>query len=409
MLKHLFLFCLVCHTFTAVWAQSRPELIPYRKGDKWGYCDTNRVIKIPVVYDEAYPFIQGKALVNYKGRACKINKRGIVVKRFSFKLLGSYNTDLIEIEAKKSLLGKIDLAGKVVFKPIYSEITKINDETYEMVHQGKVGRINLQGEVVKPFVPHKPAKEVLIRLYRYEQPCRVGKAGLPLTLMNHKRKHGYVDKNLQLQIPFKYAFAGDFVAGVARVGFTLDNPIPKNKPDYSDLYKSKTERVYHTYIDCYGNTYYEEKSDANKTALEKALKVAHVKVQSGNGFLIETSKKYISPNVKQTAIAEVATGGAFDGFTVIHDASIRSIADLNKYYPLAQLNFPERQKFNQPKYVVLKYANGQLQPVIVDIEGNVFGFTISNKGRLNIYFKSVYINGKGEYRYKTHTSYLDKK
>lgn len=197
MFKYLFLFCLVCHTFTTALAQSRPELIPYRKGDKWGYCDTNRVIKIPVVYEEAYPFIQGKALVNYKGRTCKINKRGRVVKRFRFKLFGSYDTDLIEIEAKKRLRGKIDLAGKVIFKPIYDEITKINNETYEVVRKGKIGQINLKGEIVKPFVPHEPeiGMVAFVELPNCEQPCRIGKAGLPLTLINYKGKYGYMMKS----------------------------------------------------------------------------------------------------------------------------------------------------------------------------------------------------------------------
>ncbi|WP_157558625.1 hypothetical protein [Microscilla marina] len=188
----------------------------------------------------------------------------------------------------------------------------------------------------------------------------------------------------------------------------MREPTSNTKPNKKGEYEGRAEAIYDTYIDCYGNTYYEEKSDANKTALEKAVKVANVKIQLDNSFLIETSKRYTCPNFKQKEIAEVTTGGSFYGFTVVHNASIRSIADLNKYYPLAQLRFPERKKFNQPKYAVLKYANGQLQPVIVDIEGNVFGFTVSSKGRLNIYFKSVYINGKGEHRYKTHTSFLDK-
>ena len=52
---------------------SLPELIPYRKGDKWGFCDRNKKIVIDCVYDKVYDvkrnnlfFEDGVALVaNY--------------------------------------------------------------------------------------------------------------------------------------------------------------------------------------------------------------------------------------------------------------------------------------------------------------------------------------------------------
>ena len=38
------------------WAQVNTRLIPFRKGDKWGFCDRKRKMAIPVVYDRVYPF-----------------------------------------------------------------------------------------------------------------------------------------------------------------------------------------------------------------------------------------------------------------------------------------------------------------------------------------------------------------
>lgn len=40
-----------------------PFLIPYRKGTRWGYCNRNKDIVIECVYDEAWPFQEGLAVV----------------------------------------------------------------------------------------------------------------------------------------------------------------------------------------------------------------------------------------------------------------------------------------------------------------------------------------------------------
>ena len=51
-------------------------LIPYRKGDKWGYCDWNKKIVIPVQYDDAWLFSEGLALVKVNGKWGFIDTKG---------------------------------------------------------------------------------------------------------------------------------------------------------------------------------------------------------------------------------------------------------------------------------------------------------------------------------------------
>jgi len=43
---------------------NKPELIPYRKGDKWGFCDRNKRIVIECKYDSAYCFSDDVAVVS---------------------------------------------------------------------------------------------------------------------------------------------------------------------------------------------------------------------------------------------------------------------------------------------------------------------------------------------------------
>ena len=44
-------------------AKTEPLLIPYRKGNKWGYCTEDKTIVIDCVYDWVYPFVNGIAIV----------------------------------------------------------------------------------------------------------------------------------------------------------------------------------------------------------------------------------------------------------------------------------------------------------------------------------------------------------
>jgi len=54
-------------------------LIPYRKGDKWGYCDWNKKIVIPIQYDGAGLFSEGLAAVMVNGKWGFINTKGEMV------------------------------------------------------------------------------------------------------------------------------------------------------------------------------------------------------------------------------------------------------------------------------------------------------------------------------------------
>jgi len=48
--------------------QEPPALIPYKKGDKWGYCDSSKKILIQPAYDEVGFFSEGLAKVIVGGK-----------------------------------------------------------------------------------------------------------------------------------------------------------------------------------------------------------------------------------------------------------------------------------------------------------------------------------------------------
>ena len=54
-------------------------LIPYRKGDKWGFCDRNKKIVIPIQYDKAGLFNEGLAPVKVNDKCGFIDTKGNMV------------------------------------------------------------------------------------------------------------------------------------------------------------------------------------------------------------------------------------------------------------------------------------------------------------------------------------------
>lgn len=56
-----FLLCML--SFSTVYSQN--ALIPYVQNSKWGYCDKDMKIVIPCKYDQAYPFFEERALVQF--------------------------------------------------------------------------------------------------------------------------------------------------------------------------------------------------------------------------------------------------------------------------------------------------------------------------------------------------------
>lgn len=100
-----------------------PDLIPYRKGDKWGYCDSTKKIIIDTIYERAEFFEFGRAVVMKKRKFGVIDQSGKQVVACQYK---SLSAGLVSGYWKARLIGDkfgvIDSTGKFVISPLYDEI-----------------------------------------------------------------------------------------------------------------------------------------------------------------------------------------------------------------------------------------------------------------------------------------------
>ena len=96
-------------------ALSEPLLIPYRKGDKWGFCTTDKKIVIDCIYDEASIFSGGLAagFINEKNGFGFINEAGLLVIPFSFESAKEFTEGLAAVK-NNDKWGYINRNGEIV-------------------------------------------------------------------------------------------------------------------------------------------------------------------------------------------------------------------------------------------------------------------------------------------------------
>ena len=96
-------------------ALSQPLLIPYRKGDKWGFCTADKNIVIDCIYDNASIFSEGLAAVsiNEKNGFGFINEAGLSFIPFSFESAKEFTEGLVAVK-NNDKWGYINRNGEMV-------------------------------------------------------------------------------------------------------------------------------------------------------------------------------------------------------------------------------------------------------------------------------------------------------
>ena len=107
-----------------------PELIPYRKGNKWGYWDRNKKMVIPAIYDQV-DYLSNKSeflIVNMNGQFGVIDKKGNKIIPYVYSTV-AYNSDHNNFTVSRDgiLAGIIDNHNNIVFPFEYESIYPISN------------------------------------------------------------------------------------------------------------------------------------------------------------------------------------------------------------------------------------------------------------------------------------------
>ncbi|GEM_PF-7047121 len=200
---------------TSVSVPDNKKLIPYRKGDKFGFVGENKSIVIQPKYDFVQRFFEGVAVFGigkwkegaFEGKFGVLDKNGNEIVSAKYDSITPFQKEFKGLAVIKSngRFGLIDKTGKEVVPPTYDSMftsEKFEGGLFSVSLDSKSGFINESGTVVVPL--------------KYED-IGIFVGGLATAKLNNKV--GYIDINGNEVIPFKYDEALNFTEdGLAVVG-----------------------------------------------------------------------------------------------------------------------------------------------------------------------------------------------
>ena len=172
-------------------AKTEPLLIPYRKGNKWGFCREDKTIVIDCVYQEAHLFCEDLAIVKFNHKWGYINKEGNEIIPLKYDRVNPFNVGTFsEGMAKVKLNGKCGFINKVGINiiPFKYDYVESFSEGFAVVRlDGKYGFVNKDGI------------EIISLKYDNAKPFSEG-----LTSVMFNGKYGFINKEGIEIIEFKY-------------------------------------------------------------------------------------------------------------------------------------------------------------------------------------------------------------
>ncbi len=216
---------------------SLPPLIPFREGEKWGYCNAQKEIKIPCKYIDAYPFSHGYGLVqDDAGKWHLVNSKGKVGKGIDVESISILSPTLMVV-FKNDKFGLMNTKGKALTECKYEEFINFYGTATATwaKRNGSYGILNKKGKEVLPaeyamvsgpdngtFAVKKGEKYAI---YNEKGKALSGFVYDAVNLLSDDVftvKEGeswkIIDKNLQLILNLgeKYSFVGNFENGLCR-------------------------------------------------------------------------------------------------------------------------------------------------------------------------------------------------
>ena len=195
-----------------------PKLIPYRKGDKWGYCDSTKRMIIPAKYDMVYPFSGDTAVVIYGEQRLLIDTIGNETFFPDSVSIESHHYLRIVNVGKSEVCGLIDAKGNYVIKPTDFGLSWIG-ENYLFASRGlRIAVYDWLGRQILGFN----------YLWYDFDPRGINTDSGKFILENRRKEFGVIDTSGKIIVPFIYGFIRDagcgyYVAEKGKMSYAMDS------------------------------------------------------------------------------------------------------------------------------------------------------------------------------------------
>lgn len=130
---------------------SKTYFIPAKKGELWGYVDTNGAWKITPKYQWVSSFTEGKATVGFMEKTVFINKLGHLIFSSVFDDASMFDNNVSIVEVDE-YYGLINFRGDTVIPIIYDEIGEFSDGLIYAGKDGQYGYFDIEGKKKTPFI-----------------------------------------------------------------------------------------------------------------------------------------------------------------------------------------------------------------------------------------------------------------
>ena len=204
-----------------------PSIIPYRKGDKWGYCTPSKKIVIDCEFDMAFKFTEGFGRVKKNDLYGYIDIKGNFLTDIKFKVVGEFKEGFAGLTEDYDKCNFINKQGEIVFGlKGFEDIQNFHNGYAGVVKNDKLGFINLCGDMVIPPIYDYDDWRIFRNQF-YDEIHNGDSAFLHPNIPNFKEgyvrlkknnKYGFADTNGNIIAPFIYDEAEDFSEGLAHVG-----------------------------------------------------------------------------------------------------------------------------------------------------------------------------------------------
>jgi hypothetical protein len=195
---------LLCIILLNISLTSTGQLIPFRINKQWGYCDTNRVIKIRAQFDFADFYTNNIAFVKKDSLFYGINRLGNIITP-AIKHYGTFSNNLCPVLFASGNCYYINDSGEVAINQTFDAAENFSEGLAVVAINKKLGIIDYSGNWIR-----KPD---------FDTSSLYFKSGMLLAIS--KGKYFYINqKGITLQLPDSIQPAGIFSEGLAPVYIT---------------------------------------------------------------------------------------------------------------------------------------------------------------------------------------------